>query len=264
MRWPGKRGPGTLYRRVQSLRFAATRDRAAIVRFIAGSRGAADRWRRLVLLARFERATHNLRGYHSLSEMLRITEAILARPGAVVVEAGCGGGSSTAKLSLAVREVGGELHVFDSFRGLPANDEVHRHLDGRPIRFRKGAFTGRLPAVRRAVDRYGAPEVCRFVRGWFADTVPGFDRPIDVLLCDVDLVASTRTCLVHLFPKLRGAGVAFSQDGHLEATVELVSSRAFWADEVGVAVPEIIGAGTDKLIEIRASAAADARFRARR
>lgn len=254
MRWPGKRGPGTLYRRLQSLRFALTRDRAAIARFLCGAPSASGLGRRVALLAAYEQVTHHVRGYHSLAEMLRVTEAILDRPGAVVVEAGCGPGASTAKLSLAVREVGGELHVFDSFRGLPDNDEIHTHLDGRTVRFRRGAFTGRLRAVQRAVARDGAPEVCRYNRGWFADTLPGFDRAIDVLLLDVDLLASTRTCLIHLMPRLVGSGVAFSQDGHLEATAELLSSPSFWTDEVGVPIPELRGAGTDKLIEIRPAA----------
>lgn len=254
LRWPGKRGPGSLYRRLQSLRFALTRDRAEIVRFGRGARDAVDLGRRLALLAAFERVTHNVRGYHSLSEMLRVSAAILARPEAVVVEAGCGGGASTAKLSLAVREVGGELYVFDSFRGLPANDEEHTHLDGRTVRFRRGAFTGRLRAVQRTVARYGAPEVCRYHKGWFADTAPGFDRQIDVLLLDVDLLASTRTCLASFMPQLAGSGVAFSQDGHLRAIAELLASPDFWTGEIGVAAPEVIGAGRDKLIEIRPAA----------
>lgn len=249
-----KRGPGTLYRRLQSLRFAATRDRAAIARFVAASRGLGDLGARLTMLARFERVTHNVRGYHSLAEMLAVAGAILARPGAVVVEAGCGPGSSTAKLSLAVRRAGGQLHVFDSFRGVPANDEVHRNLDGRAVRFRAGAFRGRRRQVERAVESYGAPEVCRYYEGLFADTMAALPERVDVALLDVDLLASTRTCLVHLMPRLRAGGVVFSQDGHLVAIAELLSSAEFWTGEVGVALPEVRGAGRDKLIEIRPAA----------
>lgn len=250
-----KRGPGTLYRRLESVRFAVTRDRPAIVEFVAASRGFGDLRRRLGLLAGFERATHNLRGYHALAEMLRVSSAILARPGAVVVEAGCGPGSSTAKLSLAARAAGGRLEVFDSFRGVPPNREVHRNLDGRAVQFRAGAFRARLPRVERAVGRYGAPEVCRFHKGWFADTmpaaIPSMVEAVDVALLDVDLLESTRTCLAHLMPRLRPGGVVFSQDGHLEAIAGLLASPAFWTDEIGVAPPRVIGAGRDKLIEIR-------------
>jgi hypothetical protein len=172
-------------------------------------------------------------------------------PGAVVVEAGAGKGSSTAKLSLAVRAVGGRLHVFDSFRGLPENDEVHHNLDGRVVRFHSGAFTGRLRAVERVVQEYGAIEVCEFHKGWFADTLPGFAATVDVALFDVDLLASTRLCLRHIVPRLAPTGVAFSQDGHLQAIAALVADPDFWRDQVGIDLPQVIGAGQRKLIEIR-------------
>jgi hypothetical protein len=245
-----KRGTGTLYRRTQSLRFALTRDRSAIGRFLAASRGLADLQLRLALLWRYERVTNAVRGYHTLAEMLRVSEEILRRPGAVVVEAGAAKGSSTAKLSLVVREVGGCLHVFDSFRGMPENDEVHTNLDGRTVRFRRGAFRGRLRAVRSAVEQYGAIEVCTFHKGWFEDTMPGFDETVDVALFDVDLLSSTRACLAHVVPRLAPDGIAFSQDGHLRDIAALFAGEGIWA-ELGVPRPEVRGAGTDKLIEVR-------------
>lgn len=244
------RGPGSLYRRGQSVRFALTRDRTEIARFVRASRGLTDAALRARLLWRFERVTNAVRGYHSLAEMLRICDHILRRPGARVVEAGAAKGSSTAKLSLAVRAVGGRLDVFDSFRGLPDNDEVHTNLDGRTVRFHRGAFTGRLRAVERTVARYGAIEVCRFHKGWFDDTMPGFSGDVDVAVFDVDLLASTRTCLTHIVPRLTATGVAFSHDGHLRDIAALVDDRAFWRDEVGIRPPRVIGAGRRKLIEL--------------
>lgn len=245
-----RRGTGSWYRRGQSVRFALTRDRRDIVRFLRASADLRDAWRRAALLVAFERITNAVRGYHTLGEMLRVCDRILDRPGAVVVEAGCGKGSSTAKLSLAVRAVGGRLHVFDSFRGLPANIEVHANLDGRPVRFRQGAFRGRLRQVQRTVERYGAIEVCRFHKGWFADTMPAFRERVDVAVFDVDLVASTRECFVHILPKLVPGGVAFSQDGHLRATAELVADDAFWRSDVGIDAPIVRGLWTDKLLEL--------------
>lgn len=245
-----RRGPGSLYRLAASARFLATRDRAALARFVAEA-GPVPRWERLALVGRFLAVTQNVRGYHTLAEMLEVAGAILARERPVVVEAGCGKGSSTAKLSLAVRRAGGVLHVFDSFRGLPENAERHQNLDGREVVFRAGAFRGSLGSVERTVARHGAPEVCRFHKGWFADTLPGFCELVDVALLDVDLVASTRTCLRHLVPLLAPDGVLFSQDGHLRATHELVADESFWRDEVGVAPPRIDGLWRDKLVVVR-------------
>jgi O-methyltransferase len=244
------RGPGSLYRRLLSLRYLATRDRAEVVRFLA----ARDVAGRAALVGRCVRATNHVRGYHTLAEMLVVMNAILERPGAVVVEAGCGYGGSTAKLSLAVRRAGGRLMVFDSFRGIPPNAERHELLDGREVVFRAGAFRGRLAGVQRAVERYGAAEVCTWHKGWLADTLPalpGAPGSIDVAVLDVDLADSTRTCLRELVPRLRPGGVLFSLDGQLRATHELMADARFWREEVGVPVPHIDGLHRDKLLTVR-------------
>jgi O-methyltransferase len=250
-----RRGTGSLYRKLQSIRFLLGRDRRAVAAFLAA------RWPvdvplklRIDLIARFVATTNDVRAYHTQAEMLTVADRILAlagRPGLKVVECGAGKGGSSAKLSLVTLLAGGRLVVFDSFRGIPENDEVHENLDGRPVRFRAGAFSGTIGQVRRAIERYGAPEVCELKKGWFHETLPSFRDPVDVVLLDVDLVASTRTCLVNLFPRVRPGGVVFTQDGHLRATVDLLASERFWRDEVGVEPPLIPGLGRDKLLEIR-------------
>ena len=110
--------------------------------------------------------------------------------------------------------------------------------------------------MQRTVARFGAPEVVEWRKGWFADTLPAFDVPVDVALVDVDLLASTRTCLARLVPRLRADGVLFSQDGHLRATVELLARESFWVNDVGIAPPVIRGLGTAKLLEILPAAQA--------
>lgn len=246
-----RRGLGTPYRKAQSLRFLLTRDRAAVLAFLR-SRAGLGRRGRLRLVKDYLHVTQHVRGYHSLAEMLIVSEAILrAGPSPTVVECGAAKGSSTAKLSLVTAAMGGRLVVFDSFRGIPDNDEQHRNLDGRPVRFRAGAFTGRLRSVQRTVEAYGAPEVCTFVKGWFDDTLPDFVGYPNVVLLDVDLLSSTRTCLEHLYPRLRPGGVLFTQDGHLEAIVELLGDADFWRS-LGVPTPAIAGLGQDKLLRIGA------------
>lgn len=251
----GTRGPGSLYRRLKSLQLLATRDRRAVFSFLSARYPIELPLReRLALVARFVATTDAVRCYHTQSELLVVAEAILGlagRPNLTVVEAGAGKGASTAKLSLVTARAGGRLHVFDSFRGLPRNDERHTRLDGSPVAFFAGAFTGRVPTVQKNLERFGAPDVCELHKGWFEETMPGFRMPIDVALLDVDLLASTRTCLVHLFPRVRPGGVVFSQDGHLRAIVELLANDRFWREEVGVAPPLIEGLGTRKLVAIR-------------
>ena len=88
------------------------------------------------------------------------------------------------------------------------------------------------------------------MKGWFADTLPTLERPLDVVLLDVDLAASTRECVRRLYPRIRPGGALLSQDGHLRATIELLADEGFWRDMVGVSPPPIHGLGTVKLLEI--------------
>lgn len=262
-----RRGPGTGYRALQTARFAATRDRQAILRFVASRDLGLSGSERLRLLFALARITQYVRGYHDNGDILRVGMAVLRRRsvagGPVVVEAGAGFGASTAKLSHFVRRAGGRLFVCDTFRGIPPNEEVHQHLDGRRVVFRAGAFRGRLSAVRRVVETHGCPEVCRFVKGDFADTLPEFQSRCDVALLDVDLVRSTRLCVRHLHPQLAPDGIIFSQDGHLRATVATLSDPEFWRREVGHVAPEIDGLGRSKLVSWGATRAwsADAALR---
>jgi O-methyltransferase len=251
-----RRGPGSLYRRAQSLRFAAGRDREAIVRFLRADYPLALSFgSRVRLIARFVRITNHVRTYHTQAEMLTVADRVLrlaGRPGLTVLEAGTGKGGGTAKLSLVARLAGARLVVCDSFRGMPANAERHENIYGRTTEFRAGAFRGTLSRVRRTVERFGAPETCEFVRGWYADTLPALTRPLDVVLLDVDLLESTRTCVRWLFPRIRPGGVLLSQDGHLCATIALLRDATFWRTEVGVVPPLVHGLGRSKLVEIPA------------
>jgi len=248
-----KRGPGSLYRSFKSLEYLATRDRrAALELALARDLPGVSIGARLGLIRRFVRATNAVRGYHTLTEMLRIARAILARAGRnpVVLEAGCGYGASTAKLSLAVQLARGSLIACDSFQGIPENAERHELLDGRKTEFRPGAFRGNLASVRRTVETWGALDVCRFEKGWFEDVLPRLDVDLDVVVLDVDLAESTRTCVKELWPRLRSDGILFSLDGQLRATHELLADAGFWRDEVGCEPPVVEGLGSSKILTL--------------
>lgn len=245
------RGPNSVGRKWQSIRFLLTRDRGAVSAFLKRGFGAHQSvWARLQLLYRITKTTNAVRGYHTLGEMLEVIEAILERHHVDelrVVEVGAGSGASTAKLSLAVARVGGQLNVFDTFQGIPQNDEQHTLLDGRPLVFQAGAFRGRLGAVERRVRAYGVADGCAFYKGDIRETLKGYDEAVDVALLDVDLVDSTRAALEALVPNLRPGGVIFSQDGHLTETVRLLQDPQF-LKRLGPV--RVYGLGQDKLIRI--------------
>lgn len=253
-----KRGTGTVYRKLQSVKFLLTRDLSAVAHFL-GATYPFDfpRRERIEMLARFIHITNELRGYHTLAEILTVCDRLFRRAGPrpgerplVLVECGAGSGSSSAKLSIAAKRVGAKLYVYDSFQGIPENDEAHEFLDGRKLVFKKGAFKGRLTSVKQRVEQYGAIDVCTFHKGLFQDTLANFAEPIDVVLLDVDLISSTRACVTHLYPHLSDNGVLFSQDGHLRATVDLFADAEFWRG-LGVQPPRIEGLGKNKMLELK-------------
>jgi O-methyltransferase len=185
-------------------------------------------------------------------EILNYIQTILSLPRngkGVIVEAGCYKGGSTAKFSLAADIVGKELVIFDSFQGIPDNDELHEGRFNGKKRFSEGEYCGSLDEVKTNVSRFGKINCCRFVPGWFGDTLPMFKEPISAIYLDVDLASSTRTCLKYLYPLLELGGVLYSQDGHLSLVVSVFEDDNFWLSEVGCKKPQTIRLGTS-LIKI--------------
>lgn len=203
------------------------------------------------LLGATKRVQASVESGHTQDEILQVIDAVLTSPPGLVVEAGCWLGASSAKLSLACAKAGKKLAVFDSFEGLPVNDEIHEtNTDGAPIRFDGGDFAGPIDVVKGNVARFGDPSVVSYHKGWFSETMPSLNEPVCVAYVDVDLVLSTKDCLKYLYPLLVPGGVIFSQDGHVPKVIDLLRDDSFWRDEVGVEKPRMTGLGTDKLVRI--------------
>jgi O-methyltransferase len=224
--------------------------------------GALDYRARRALVRRVLAVNAGVRCVHAHAEMARIIAAIFAVPArqqGCVVEAGCFKGGSTAKLSLAAQSAGRKLVVFDSFEGLPEHSEPQeRTIFGhKRTHFVEGAYAGQLDEVRENVRRYGELAACEFVKGWFDETMPHFREPVVVGFVDVDLAASTRTCLEYLYPRLVPGGVLFSHDGHLPRCVEVLRDEGMW-ERIGGPRPAMDGLGTRKLVAIRKPATPEA------
>jgi O-methyltransferase len=191
---------------------------------------------------------------HKQEEILAFIRAILALPetsSGVIVEAGCFKGSSSAKFSLAAQLKNREFIIFDSFEGIPENDEPHdlNIFGGRAV-FKQGDYAGALSEVAGNIQKYGNATPCQFVKGWFEETLPDFNRPVAAAYIDVDLASSTRTCLKYLYPLLEPGGVLISQDGHLPLVIDVLSDERFWLDEVGCKKPPMEGIGKKKIVTI--------------
>jgi len=191
---------------------------------------------------------------HTETEILEIATAIFMLPKTspgCIVEAGCFKGGATAKLSIVAQLTGRTLYAFDSFEGLPANTEAHGEtIFGGIPGFEGGKYRGGDHEVKSAVAQYGDISRCRFMKGWFDDTMPHFHEPIVVAFVDVDLASSTQTCLKYLYPLLEPAGSLFSHDGHLPLVLSVFGNDEFWQREVGYPKPRIVSFGERKLLRI--------------
>ena len=158
----------------------------------------------------------------------------------VVVECGTWKGGTAASLSLACRMVGRKLVICDSFEGLPAGDSQDREAAG----YQVGDYRGTFDEVRSNIARYGDIECCEFIKGWFNDTLPNFNRPIALAYLDVDYESSLNTCILNLWPHLDNQGYIFIDEYVGTDYCALFYSERYWKEHFNRTPPGLIGAGS--------------------
>ena len=119
------------------------------------------------------------------------------------LEFGCFKGFSTSCLSFACQLLGTQMHVFDSFAGLPASGSSY---------YCSGDFAGSLGEVTRNVRNFGSPQNVNYHQGFFADTLPQFKTGmVSCIWLDVDLESSARD-VMQILPRLDPRGCIFSHE----------------------------------------------------
>jgi O-methyltransferase len=225
------------------------------INFIGDSSLNISIWQRFQIIKRLYGITFSNENIpHSQPQILVFVRAILRAQrdsGGVVIEAGCYQGISSAKFSVAAQAAGKDFYVFDSFEGLPANDEPHeKGIGGRPLVFNEGDYACSMEQVQQNIRRFGEIDSCHFVKGWFEDTVPNFDKPVSAVYLDVDLVSSTRTCIEHFWPLMESGAKLYSQDAHIPLVIELFEDEKFWCDVMGCAQAPAVSHLSEVLLEV--------------
>jgi O-methyltransferase len=174
-----------------------------------------------------------------LAMALKLFELPPDVPG-VVVECGTWKGGTAASLSLACRIVGRKLVVCDSFAGLPPADPRDREAPG----YQTGDYRGPFEEVRSNIERFGDIGCCEFVKGWFNETLPHFDRKIVLAYLDVDFEASLNTCILNLWPHLDDEGYIFIDEYTSPDYCALFYSERYWREHFNRTPPGLIGAGS--------------------
>lgn len=192
---------------------------------------------------RFETISQNIICKHLPEQITPFINFFLSIPPSkkgCIVEAGCYKGGGTAKFSIAAKLANRQLVIFDSFQGHPESEQ----------QFKQGSYCGSLDEVKSNVEKYGEIEVCRFIKGWFKDTLPDFSDKICAAFLDVDLSSSTRTCLKYLYPLIIPGGILYSHDGDFAPVIAVYGDDEFWKKEVGCPRPFIEGLGKKKILRI--------------
>lgn len=248
-----------IYRKI----YYAPKDVPAALGFIfSGTKSPTTFGARLALVLKFYKISYYVDCPHTEHELIVIARQILnlgAASGAaggvpgVIVEAGSFHGGSTAKLSLVAALCDRPFDVFDSFAGMPENNEEHgKSIYGREHHFPKGSHAVPFEEVKGNVARYGDASRTHFHKGFFSDTMPSFHTPVAAACVNVDLVQSTRDCFHYLYPLLPPGGIIISQDAHFPWIIELLRSDAFWRNDLGITPrPEIPGLGALKFVTVR-------------
>jgi len=204
------------------------------------------------LLRRFRQVDAIIDCLHTEKEMLVMVDFLLTHaPEGCMVECGSYLGGSSANDSLVAAATGRQLYICDSFEGLPQpmgpDGNFSDTRSGVPRHFVEGEFAARRNVVEDNVRRWGKIEVCRFVEGFFSDSLPKLlhDEPLRpaFIFADADLVASTRDVLRNLWPRLTPRGRFYTHDANLAEFCEGVMDGAFWRDELGEFSPILFGAG---------------------
>lgn len=223
----------------------------------AGREYGVTPFKKLWLLRRVKANCRAIPSLTTWQQHIVVAEAILRVPRSMkgdVVECGAFNGASTADLSLVCAMTDRRLFVCDSFEGLPAPEEGEKYtiMSGTKTYYcwQQGEYAseGGLSAVMDVVSRLGEIEVCRFVKGYFCDTLCDTLKDMDtdsivLVFEDADLPSSVRDCIIYLWPRLREGCRFYCHEPWSAEVVGLFYDKHLWNSELGIDPPGFWGSG---------------------
>ncbi len=129
-----------------------------------------------------------------------------------IVEVGVYRGGSALKLAEVARSKRVELHLFDTFAGMPFANEADKH---RPGEFADTSLTEIQTLIPMAICHAGV----------FPETLPADLVNIAFVHCDVDQYQSTLDVIDHLWPRIVKDGVMWFDDPELPEARRAIFER---------------------------------------
>jgi len=217
-----------------------------------GQCSAFDKAIRSEIVERFERIDCEVPTATTPSDGLFLAEMVFNTRGqGPLVECGCYAGASSAKLSILAKLVGRGLIICDSFEGLPVADpndlkDHHcRESDTWVTDWTAGRYASGLENVQSNIRNYGEIQACKFVLGWFQETLVDANLPkqISFAFADVDLATSARDCFVALWPRVSDGGIYVTHDTAYIKVLQELYSPDLWRHKFMSTPPILFGAG---------------------
>jgi hypothetical protein len=223
--------------------------RAEQKNFLQEAATAEEKRRRVFILSQFQKIYQNILCLHFPFHYIMVSKFVLALDvDGPLIECGAFRGGSTAQLSWLAKFTGRKLYVCDSFQGLPepakSEAQVSIFNEQRTHTYKKGDYTAGLEEVKANVARYGCPEVCEYVPGFFNKSLPGLNLKPAAIFLDVDLISSAHDCLKSLWPRLKKGGYVFTHEAESETYMQGLMDRKWWQANLRECPPLIYGAGS--------------------
>ena len=162
-----------------------------------------------------------------------------------IVECGSYEGATSITLSILAEYTDRKLIIYDSFKGLPKTNHKealypHLNLKGK---YSEGMFSASRVTLETNLKKYGFFDRCIIREGFFESTLTNHHEIIDFLFLDVDLIDSTKNCILNLWPKVINNGFIFTDDSCDMNLVKLWFDDLWWSKNLGIQSPGYIGSG---------------------
>lgn len=164
-----------------------------------------------------------------------------------IVECGCFKGSTSISLSIVAKITNRKLIIYDSFEGLPDDDEdikkryyPHISYTGN---YEKGMYTGTYDEVNSNIKIYGEIDNVIMRKGFFSETLKSHTEKIDFLFLDVDLISSTKDCIYYLWEHINNESFIYSDDACDMDVVRVWFDDNWWMKNFSSNSPGYVGSG---------------------
>jgi hypothetical protein len=101
-----------------------------------------------------------------------------------------------------------------------------------------------LDEIKQNIQRFGYIDVCDFIPGFFAHSLPTINVNPACVYLDVDLISSARDCLKYLWPKTVKHGLWFTHEAFLPTYIVGILDPEWWQTTLNDTPPIIFGAGS--------------------